>query len=86
MAQTISLAQASVEQRLAYALLRLRASFGKTIPITHQELSRMAGTRWETSIRTLSRMKHKGWIASSRGKVTLLRPQQLSALLRNGPP
>jgi CRP/FNR family transcriptional regulator len=81
LAEAISLAQAPVEQRLAYVLLRLRTAFGKTIPVTHQELSRMAGTRWETSIRTLSAMKRKGWIISSRGRMTVILPQKLRALL-----
>ena len=81
MAEAITLAQAPVEQRLAYMLLRLRASFGKTVPITHHELSRMAGIRWETSIRTLSLMKRRGWITTARGKVTVVAPQQLRALL-----
>ena len=84
LAQTVSLAQAPVEQRLAHILLRLRAAFGRTLPVTHHELSRMAGTRWETSIRTLSSMKQRGWIASSRGQVTILVPQQLRMLLSNG--
>ena len=81
MAEAISLAQAPVELRLAYVLLRLRATFGKTVPVTHYELSRMAGTRWETSIRILSSMKRRGWMASSRGKVTIVAPQKLRALL-----
>ena len=81
MAEAISLAQAPVEQRLAYVLLRLRATFGKTVPVTHHELSRMAGTRWETSIRILSSMKRRGWMTSSRGKVTIVAPQKLRELL-----
>ena len=60
MSEAISVGQATVEQRIAYVLLRLRTTVGKTIPITHHELARMAGTRWETSIRTLSAMKHRG--------------------------
>ncbi|MBI4322643.1 MAG: Crp/Fnr family transcriptional regulator, partial [Candidatus Omnitrophica bacterium] len=86
MAEAISLAQAPVEQRLAYVLLRLRATFGKTIPITHHELSHMAGTRWETSIRTLSVMKRKGWIASSRAKITVLASAKLQGLLNHQAP
>jgi len=82
MAEMISLASSPVEQRLAYTLLRLRASFGKTIPVTHQELARMAGTRWETSIRTMSSFKRKQWLATSRGKMSVLRPGQLKGLLR----
>ena len=81
MAEAISLAQAPVELRLAYVLLRLRATFGKTVPVTHHELSRMAGTRWETSIRVLSSMKRRGWMTSSRGKVTIVAPQKLRELL-----
>ena len=81
MAEAISLAQAPVELRLAYVLLRLRATFGKTVPVTHRELSRMASTRWETSIRVLSSMKRRGWMTSSRGKVTNVAPQKLRELL-----
>ncbi len=81
MAEAISLAQAPVEQRIAYVLLHLRRTFGRTIPVTHQELAAMVGTRWETSIRTLSAMKRSGWVASSRGRITLLAPHKLRALL-----
>ncbi len=84
MAEAISLAQAPVEQRIAYTLLRLKRSFGNTIPVTHHELASMVGTRWETSIRTLSTMKRRGWVASSRGRITILTPQNLHALLSNG--
>jgi CRP/FNR family transcriptional regulator len=82
LAEAISLASSPVEQRLAYTLLRLKGTFGKTIPVTHQELAQMAGTRWETSIRTLSTFKRKRWLATSRGKITVLRPDQLKLLLR----
>lgn len=81
MAEAISMAQAPVEQRLAYTLLRLQHSFGRTIPVTHHELARMAGIRWETSIRTLSRMKRRGWIASARGRVMVLEPARLQSAL-----
>lgn len=81
MAEDISVGQAPVEVRLAHALLRLRDSFGRTVPVTHHELARMAGTRWETSIRTLSGMKRKGWLASGRGRITILSPQSLRHLL-----
>lgn len=84
MADAISIAQAPVAERLAYTLLRLRDSFGSTIPVTHHELAGMAGTRWETSIRTLAAMRRKGWVASSRGRITLLAPRKLQAALRNG--
>ncbi len=81
MAEAISVGQAPVPQRLAYALLRLRSTFGNTIPVTHQELAQMAGTRWETSIRTIASFKRKHWLSTSRGKMTILRPDQLKTLL-----
>lgn len=81
MAEAITLAQAPVKQRLAYTLLRLKASFGKTIPVTHGELARMAGTRWETSIRTIATFKRKRWLSTSRGKMMVLAPHALYVLL-----
>jgi len=84
MAETLTLAHAPVEQRVAYMLLRLRGSFGQTIPLTHQELARMIGARWETCIRTLAVMKRRGWVASGRGRMTILQPTKLRTLLVNG--
>ncbi len=81
MAEAISLAQAPVLQRIAYTLLRLSRAFGKTVPMTHHELASMVGTRWETSIRTLSAMKRRGWVASSRRRITILSPHKLENLL-----
>ena len=81
MAQMISLTSSPVEQRLAYTLLRLRTTFGSTIPVTHHELAQMAGTRWETSIRTISSFKRKRWLSTSRGKMTILQPNRLNAVL-----
>jgi CRP-like cAMP-binding protein len=81
MAESISLAHAPVEQRLVHVLLRLRKSFGRKIPVTHHELARMAGTHWETSIRTFSSLKRRGLISSTRGEATILAPQKLRKLL-----
>ena len=83
MADSISLAQAPVEQRIAHVLLRLSATLGKEIAITHHELARMVGARWETSIRVLSSMKRHGLVTSSRGKITVLASHKLRALLRH---
>jgi CRP-like cAMP-binding protein len=77
MAVSISLAQAPVEKRLTYVLLQLYRFFGRNIPVTHHELANMAGTRWETSIRTLSTLKRRGWISASRGKMVIREPQRL---------
>lgn len=84
MAEVIALAQTPVAQRLAHTLLRLQKTFGRVIPVTHAELARMAGTRWETSIRTISAMKRRGWLTSGRGKIMVQSPERLRQLLRNG--
>lgn len=81
MAEAITLSCAPVEQRLAYVLLRLRTTFGKVVPVTHQELARMIGARWETSIRTVAALRRRGWLSTSRGKITILHPDRLKALL-----
>ena len=69
------------ERRLAQVLLGLAKKFGQTIPLTRQELAEIAGTTHETAIRTLSRFKQQGLIRSSRGETTILKPEQLQALL-----
>ena len=68
------------EQRLAQVLLALSKKFGATVPLTRQELSEIAGTTHETTIRTLSRFKQQGLIRSIRGKTTILNAAKLSAL------
>lgn len=72
----------SAEQRLAQVLLGLAKKFGSTVPLTHQELAEIAGTTHETTTRTLNRFKQQGLIRSARGKTTLVRPEQLHALLK----
>lgn len=81
MAGAISLAAAPVEQRIAYMLLRLHGTFGSTIPVTHQQLARMVGARLETSIRTVAHLKQRGFLASARGRISLLRLDALNDLL-----
>jgi CRP-like cAMP-binding protein len=81
MAEAISFSQAPVEQRVIYTLLRLRSTFGNTLPIIHQELARMAGIRLETSIRAVATLKRRRWVSTSRGQMTLLRPDRLKASL-----
>ena len=79
--QKSCLAHERVDARLAQGLLALSKKFGETIPLTRQELAELVGTTHETVIRTLSHFKQQGWIRSSRGTTTILRRQQLQALL-----
>ena len=69
------------EQRLAQVLLGLAKKFGPVIPLTRQELAEIAGMTHETAIRTLSRFRRHGVVRSSRGRITLLHPEQLHTLL-----
>jgi CRP/FNR family transcriptional regulator, nitrogen oxide reductase regulator len=69
-----------VEQRLARLLLRLAAKLGSTLPFTRQELSDMAGTTTETTIRVLSQWKEQGVIRSVRGKIMITDETRLKGL------
>ena len=79
------LAGERVEQRLARTLLMLSSRLGSSLPFTRQEISDMAGTTTETAIRYLSRLRSRGIIRSTRGKIVILDEQKLR-LLGEGPP
>lgn len=66
-----------VEKRLAQALLTLTKKFGQTIPMTRQDLSELANTTVETTIRVLSRFKQDRMIRSARGQTTIVHPEKL---------
>lgn len=72
-----------VDRRIAHVLLRLSEDFGKTLPFTHKEISEMAGTALETSIRVLSKMKRKGWLTVKRGELSLLKLAELRRMIQN---
>jgi CRP/FNR family transcriptional regulator, nitrogen oxide reductase regulator len=71
------LAGERVEQRLARIMLMLSAKLGATLPFTRQELSDMAGTTTETTIRILSQWKEAGIIRSVRSQITIADAQKL---------
>jgi CRP/FNR family transcriptional regulator, nitrogen oxide reductase regulator len=73
------------EQRLARMLLMLSAKMGLVLPFTRQEISDMAGTTTETTIRILSQWKERGIVSSVRGKITIKDETKLK-LLAEGPP
>jgi CRP/FNR family transcriptional regulator len=79
------LAGERVEQRLARMLLMLSNKLGLEIPFTRQELSDMAGTTTETTIRVFSQWKERGIIHSVRGKITIQDETKLK-ILAEGPP
>lgn len=84
MAEAVVLAQAPVPERIAATLLRLSRVHGPTVPVTHHELAALAGTRWETSIRTIAGLRHRGLVRTSRGRITILSSERLAAMLTTG--
>ncbi|MCR4393297.1 MAG: Crp/Fnr family transcriptional regulator [Dehalococcoidales bacterium] len=79
------LAGERVEQRLARILLMLSARLGNELPFTRQEISDMAGTTTETTIRVFSQWKERNLIDSQRGKIVILDENKIK-LLAEGPP
>jgi CRP-like cAMP-binding protein len=79
------LAGERVEQRLARMLLMLSAKIGTTLPFTRQDISDMAGTTTETTIRTFSQWKDHGIIRSLRGKIIIVDETKLK-IMAEGPP
>jgi CRP/FNR family transcriptional regulator, nitrogen oxide reductase regulator len=77
------LAGEKVEQRLARMVLMLSEKLGSTLPFTRQELSDMAGTTTETTIRILSQWKERGIIQSVRGKIIIADEQRLKGISNN---
>ncbi len=69
-----------VERRMAHILLKLADRVGRpepegvliTIPLSRQDLADMAGTTLESAIRTMSRFRAQGWVATRRGGYLLI--------------
>ena len=70
-----------IDVRLAHKLLEL-ADGGPEIATTHQKLSVELGTAREVISRQLQEFQRRGWIAQSRGTVTLLDRAALEALAK----
>ena len=77
-----------VPQRVARTLLRLAEHDGHVAgdgieiahPVTRQELADLAGTTLFTVSRLMAAWEQQGLIQSTRGHVTVLKPQGLKAL------
>ena len=73
-----------VAHRLIRAILRLQQQFGDTIPVTHRELAQMSWTTTESAIRSVRMLKRDGYLAGSRGRLTVRHAHELERLLANG--
>jgi CRP-like cAMP-binding protein len=78
-----------IEQRLAAVLLILTGSYGResrdgtalSVPLTRQDLSEMAGTTIETTIRVMSRWQKKNVLTTDHQLITIHDTDFLEAML-----
>lgn len=87
----LRLSSVRVEERLAAVLFILGGSYGVhenghvriTVPLTRQDISEMAGTTVETTIRTFSRWQKNGILSTDRQRLTILDEPALAAIMHS---
>lgn len=80
----------TVEQRVAAVLLVLTRSFGHetpegvvlNVPLTRQEISELAGTTVESTIRVMSKWQKQGWVATQTKHIVLRDMDSILATVR----
>ena len=70
-----------VRTRIIRILFQLQSTNGNELRCTKREISELAATTVETTIRILSALEKKHWIASQRGKIQLKNISRLQGLL-----
>jgi len=68
----------NVDQRMRRILHALYLKFGSGLRFTSTEIAEMIGTTVESSLRALSKLRKKGWIATQRGKIDILKPEAIN--------
>jgi len=87
MKRHVNIVTKSAESRLAQRLLQLASeagvveSPGIAIDITNEQLSSLSDISPFTASRLLSRWEQENWLTKQRGRVTLLAPEDLEALI-----
>ncbi|MBS1706606.1 MAG: Crp/Fnr family transcriptional regulator [Armatimonadetes bacterium] len=84
------LSAGTVASRIAAILLMLAESYGQatemgmvlTVPLTRQDISEMAGTTVESTIRVMSEWQKTGVIATHKKTITLLQEKRLNHLVQ----
>jgi CRP-like cAMP-binding protein len=84
------LSSGSVEERIAAVLFILAGSYGRStsdgltieVPLTRSDISEMAGTTTETTIRVMSRWQKQGLVTTDKHVVTIRDEVALNRLLR----
>jgi CRP/FNR family transcriptional regulator, nitrogen oxide reductase regulator len=73
--------QEPVRTRIVRILFQLQKTNGNELPYTKREISELAATTVETTIRVLSVLEKKRWVSSERGKIMLKNIPHLQSLL-----
>lgn len=87
MKRHVNIVTKSAESRLAQRLLQLASEAGVVEPpgiaidITNEQLSSLSDISPFTASRLLSRWEQENWLTKQRGRVTLLAPEDLEALV-----
>lgn len=89
--RVVELSTNQVEQRIAYAVLRLANQSGRQtedgieidFPITRQDIAEMTGTTLHTVSRLLSAWENSGFVRGGRQKVTVTDPHALMLIAEN---
>ena len=88
-AMMAQMASGRVDQRIAAILFMLSESYGVEdgmashlqVPLTRQEISEMAGTTVESTIRTMSRWQKDGVVTTDRHFISILDPFRLRGIV-----
>jgi CRP-like cAMP-binding protein len=84
------LSSGRVDERIAAVLFILADSYGRrtasgielAVPLTRQDISEMAGTTTESTIRVLSRWQKDGLVSTTKRLITILAPDDLLEVLQ----
>ena len=92
-ARVVEMSTAPVDQRVAYALLKLVKQSGRRtdegllidFPISRQDIAKMTGTTLHTVSRLMAVWEARGLVKSGRQKVTVVDPRGLQQIAESRP-
>ena len=73
-----------VPKRITRSILRLYRQFGATVLVTHRELAQMSWTTTESAIRVVRRLKRRGFVSGTRGRLTIKQPAAMQEWQKSG--
>ncbi len=82
-AESCAMLNEPAPSRIAKTLLHLEEIFGTSLPVTHKEIAGITGTRVETVIRSIGKLKREGWLQVFRERIELLQPEKIRLSLQH---